>query len=521
MTRLAMLLVLASLLLAVLTASAEDKPLFPPLASLADSEDITDKVLAWDVPAGKIEEYSLFDEVPPLPEPDPSCKAPLEFDSFAGGRKIPMQIVTGKVAPSLGRDDFLGKRCRIKDFSSHFFFDCPWFWRLLPKGPKVNKNDAEDPVFGTIGVMLAFEAFCNKMGECQVACLAPGHFLVASCAKPKPIGIFKAKEVLDVRISDKGEITSNPLDAFKDCEVLLSFYWGATSPHRGAMVFLEDGERLVTLREDGTTKRVPFTFKSAYGVNCWNAEPRLRGRKTGCTSAQFPILEVIDRNFGYPRDSVPPEPEQIGERTSNAKKEQWAEEAYIRPSELKSRVVLIDLLTGATILDSEGIFDLWVLDGDTYMCPRVASKGKYSFAVLDRSGVRNLLPYEALVPARTYQSWSYTDRISCWSDYCVVTVDFIRKKLIRFIFSHRHDTAAFQSLATAGLNVSVPFESDGKQVRQVWKYREGKDSPEYSFLIEDVFRPESGPCAVVTLTEDVLLVYTGEKYCRINLKRKQ
>ncbi|MFA4986077.1 MAG: hypothetical protein WC712_05790 [Candidatus Brocadiia bacterium] len=514
-------LFLSSLLLcAVLTASAEDKPVFPPLHSWTEIEDMTDKVIEWNVPVGKIETYLLLDPIPPLPEPGPVCKAPPELDSFADGTGIPVQLGIGKEPPKPGIDYLIGTRKTAENLS----------WEMVSKRvcavkdrPKCRSASPAqgDAVFLTPEARKAFESRRRefwRVGGNDVICVGPGHFYVVLMQNDNHYGIRKTRSVYDLLLSADGAIKTKEISGLTDCDFIEAFQWREGCDKGGAAVFLDDKGGLRILNADGTVTGQPFCFKPTMGTDVWNPPRDFWG---GTDAIAFPTLAVFERNYGIPRSSIVPlmiDPEGGFTRPEYRK---WEIEAPLRPDVPRSRVVLQDLATGEVFLDHEGIFDLWPTGPSAFMYPMVASKGEWNFAVIGRKGFVRLIPYSCVFPEGEYYAESREEYVLSVSPGCISAVLRLAGLHRRILLNRKHDLATFRSIGEDSLGVSEAFEYQGKRVRQVWKYNIRKGVFEFTFTVQDVFQPDAGQCALGLYDGYTVVLHTGQKYGRISLRRAE
>lgn len=155
---LALLLILIALPCSI--RGEEEEPYgFPPFTSWDDVEDITDKVIAWDVPFAKVEKYSLLDpNIPDLPDPHPMCFAPPEYDSYEGGtRKYPKQCGYEKSGASMETVSGLWPRSYYFDYE--MYYSNHRFRRNISYVNKIATEEYIFPQYETKAAQMAIDKF--------------------------------------------------------------------------------------------------------------------------------------------------------------------------------------------------------------------------------------------------------------------------------------------------------------------------------------------------------------------------
>jgi len=363
--------------------SAEEQKFYKP----SDFRDISNCVISWEPIFGEKKVYDLAKGEYPYP-PGDRYKAKDGWNSYPDGCEIPVTNYSlDEECPENAFEPYKELREEsyfLNLFDTQFHVGCPspsdhrridslfpnTYWPIevdFNIYKKIRKNIAIGTViFSRRNTWLAIKAMSTK----------------------DYVDILTTDDVFRISVDEKGDCEKELIPGYTGLQLLCCYKsskTGLTGTTSGKLIFLDAQENgLLVLDGSGQSWRMPF-FKRKFDTECWGCEHVEE-------TANFPSLLLYDRNYGIPRNAIPPpslDPE-TGIPTGNWR--YW--KPRIIPEKPQSRYVQLNLKTGEVEATYEGIHYARLRTPDIVEIPNVALDGCLGSALMKMYKQVAFLPYD-------------------------------------------------------------------------------------------------------------------------------
>ncbi len=517
---LALLLILIALPCSI--RGEEEEPYgFPPFTGWDDVEDITDKVIAWDVPFAKVEKYSLLDpNIPDLPDPHPMCFAPPEYDSYEGRtRKYPKQCGYEKSGASM--ETVSGLLSGSSYFDYDLFYSISSFRKHIAFKRKIAPNEEYiEPQYETRAAQIAIDKFTEENGRMMSCCISPRvfHFI-----KEKPTNTWGVK-IVDtfyiVKSTKEGVLSVTEEESLKGFEFMGRFSWEPEYNRTGLTILYKDN-CLYTISIDGLSKPIPFKPDLRFDTNIWHPLSFFSWENYNMPTPirAYPIVPFCEKNYGYPKGAeMPPisyDPE--AGRHNTFERDCWFEKQKIRPDYYNSNIILFNLSTGKSNLTLDGVHTLIQVDSNYVVMKNIAMSGKWHLTGIRDNKVVFNLPLSSISAKDLRHIYCYDGRYLVAVYPCLtVMVDFVEMQMVRFHHLNAIEEEGMHKymkmMYFEHIFVSRPFDNDGIKCRRVWSISRNTCMTKLSFIIPDPYINGRQRMPPIWYDKGHYLLYSGEKY---------